>query len=224
MTLSQKDSRVKMAAARNTLESLWRPPKHSGVCLVTVKRTLESVQIDSVYAKRTLAQGSIGYIEIINRQIEVKLKAKQYLKACRGRYVFFSAWLENSNSGGLKDIFGVYTWTYVFTGASITVSAVLVSLRLAMAVCSSAQKQTDSERDRDIEAQQTKNNGCPPDSFSAVCLPCSKLSLCSLTCCLGYLKSAPCNSWSSSESDLEKNPRTPLIRSGEKSQTRKAEG
>ncbi|GFO02670.1 hypothetical protein PoB_002917500 [Plakobranchus ocellatus] len=27
MTLSQKDSRVKMAAARNTLESLWWPPK-----------------------------------------------------------------------------------------------------------------------------------------------------------------------------------------------------
>ena len=27
MTLPQKDSRVKLAAARNTLESVWRPPK-----------------------------------------------------------------------------------------------------------------------------------------------------------------------------------------------------
>ncbi|GFO20244.1 hypothetical protein PoB_004674900 [Plakobranchus ocellatus] len=53
MTISQKDSRVKMAAARNTLESLWRPPKavwnlpsgrqkYFGVCLAAAGLTLST--------------------------------------------------------------------------------------------------------------------------------------------------------------------------------------
>ncbi|GFN84703.1 hypothetical protein PoB_001120900 [Plakobranchus ocellatus] len=40
MILPRKDSRVKLAAARKTLESLWRPSKHSGVYLAAVNSTL----------------------------------------------------------------------------------------------------------------------------------------------------------------------------------------
>ncbi|GFN84799.1 hypothetical protein PoB_001130500 [Plakobranchus ocellatus] len=50
-----------MAAAKSTLESLWRPPNTPGVCLAAAKSALESGgrRFDSVYAKTTLAQGRI---------------------------------------------------------------------------------------------------------------------------------------------------------------------
>ncbi|GFN82906.1 hypothetical protein PoB_000941200 [Plakobranchus ocellatus] len=44
MTLTQKYSRVKLAAARNTLEFIWRPP-------MTLWSLPGGRQIDSVYAK-----------------------------------------------------------------------------------------------------------------------------------------------------------------------------
>ncbi|GFO21949.1 hypothetical protein PoB_004845400 [Plakobranchus ocellatus] len=52
VTLPQKDSGVKIAAARNTLESLWRPPK-------ALWSLPGGRRIDSVYAKTILAQGRI---------------------------------------------------------------------------------------------------------------------------------------------------------------------
>ncbi|GFO06353.1 hypothetical protein PoB_003285800 [Plakobranchus ocellatus] len=48
----QKDSRAKLAAARNTLKSAWRPPK-------PIKILSDGRQIDPVYTKMTLAQGRI---------------------------------------------------------------------------------------------------------------------------------------------------------------------
>ncbi|GFN76023.1 hypothetical protein PoB_000252900, partial [Plakobranchus ocellatus] len=53
VTLPQKDSRVKIAAARNTLESLWRPPialwsmpggrqNYLSVCLAAAGLTLST--------------------------------------------------------------------------------------------------------------------------------------------------------------------------------------
>ncbi|GFN86928.1 hypothetical protein PoB_001343400 [Plakobranchus ocellatus] len=48
VNLPQKNSRVKIAAARNTLESLWRPSK-------ALWSLPGGRRIDSVYAKTTLA-------------------------------------------------------------------------------------------------------------------------------------------------------------------------
>ncbi|GFO04202.1 hypothetical protein PoB_003070700 [Plakobranchus ocellatus] len=50
VTLPQKDSRVKIAAARNTLKTLWRPPGR-------LQSAFGGRRIDSVYAKTTLARG-----------------------------------------------------------------------------------------------------------------------------------------------------------------------
>ncbi|GFO07820.1 hypothetical protein PoB_003432500 [Plakobranchus ocellatus] len=56
---AQKDSRVKIAAARNTLESLWRPPKALWSLPGDRQKHSGGRRVDSVYAKKTLAYGRI---------------------------------------------------------------------------------------------------------------------------------------------------------------------